>query len=138
MDSPEITPYRVRRAPFVPPDAAQPPRFFSDRALLILFAAALALNLALAIFLFWRFDSLPDVLPLHFDASGFPDRIDSKAGIFAMPIIAFIVLVLNTALAALAHHAERAVSILLAFSALLVEALMWLGALNIVGGFFPV
>ncbi len=112
-------------------------QIFSDRALWLLLAAALALTIALAIFLLIRFESLPEVLPLHFDASGVPDRIETKAGIFGLPIIGMLVFLLNAVLAALAHRAERAASILLAASALLVQALMWLGALNIVGGFFP-
>ena len=82
---------------------ASPPQFFpeelpsrqvgfwsdllGDRALLVLLAAALALNFILAAYLLLRFDALPELLPLHFDSAGLPDRVDSKIGIFALPII---------------------------------------------------
>ncbi len=109
---------------------------FDDRALLVLLAAALTLNFVLAAYLLLRFDSLPELLPLHFDTAGFPDRVDSKIGIFALPIIGFIVLLANACLAVLAHMRERAASKTLAAGALLLQFLMWFGAGNIIGGLF--
>lgn len=96
---------------------------------------ALVINAALWLFLVIRFPELNDLLPLHFDAQGFPDRIDSKNGIFALPTIGLFILLTNTALALLAQMRERAAGILLAVGAGLAEIFLWIATLNIVGGF---
>jgi len=95
---------------------------------------ALLVNLALWIFLALRFETLNELLPLHFDAQGFPDRIDSKNGIFALPSIGLFILLTNAALALLAQTRERGAGILLAVGAWLAEILLWVATLNIIGG----
>ena len=97
--------------------------------------SALVINGALWLFLAIRFPGLNELLPLHFDAQGFPDRIEGKNGIFVLPAIGAAVLLANAGLALLAQTRERAVGILLAASAGMVEILLWVAMLNIVGGF---
>ncbi len=104
-----------------------------DSALQILLGVALVFNLALFAYLALRFANLPDPLPLHFDATGLPDRIESKTGIFALPLIGLVVFVLNVALGIPLHRRERAATNLLTTGTLLVQILMWLATLNIVG-----
>jgi len=106
-----------------------------DHALQILVALALVVNLVLFGYLAIRFEALPDNLPLHFDVSGLPDRIDAKSGIFGLPIIGLVVFVLNTVVGTLIHGNQRAATLLLAVSALLVQVMMWIAAINIIGGF---
>jgi hypothetical protein len=106
-----------------------------DRALQILLVLTLIANLALFGYLALRFDALPDALPMHFDAAGLPDRIESKTGIFGLPLIGLVLLLLNTALGILIHRRERAAAILLVASVLLVQVLMWFATINI-GGLF--
>ncbi len=106
-----------------------------DRTLLILVALALVVNLALFAYLAIRFDALPDLLPLHFDVLGQPDRIEAKTSIFGLPIIGLIVFFLNSAFGALAHRPQRAAALLLTASGLLVQILMWIATLSIIGGF---
>ncbi len=101
----------------------------------VLLLLTLAINLVLLVFLVIRYDALPDPLPLHFDATGLPDRIESKSGIMILPVIGFIVLVSNALLGILVHRRERAATILLAAGALFVQVLMWLAVINIAGGF---
>ncbi|MBM3130790.1 MAG: DUF1648 domain-containing protein [Chloroflexi bacterium] len=105
-----------------------------DHALQILIALALLGNLALFAYLGIRFDALPDPLPLHFDAAGLADRIESKSGIFGLPIIGALVLALNIALGVPAHRRERAATILLATGALLAQVLLWFAVSSIIGG----
>ena len=105
-----------------------------DHVLQLLLAAALAVNLAMFGYLAVRFDALPDNLPLHFDVSGLPDRIEAKTSIFGLAIIGLIVFVVNTALGVLAHRQQRAAALLLAVSALLIQILMWFAVINIIGG----
>ncbi len=111
-------------------------RLRKDYVVLGLFAAALLVNIALFGFLALRFNSLPDPLPLHFDAAGLPDRIEAKNGIVALPVIGLIVVVLNAALGTLAYRRERAATVLLVIGALFVQVLMWLATINAAGGLF--
>ena len=105
-----------------------------DHVLQLLLAAALVVNLALFGYLAIRFEVLPDNLPLHFDVTGLPDRIEAKTSIFGLAIIGLIVFVANTVLGVLTHRRQRAAALLLAVSALLIQILMWFAATNIIGG----
>lgn len=106
-----------------------------DRAYQFWLALALIANIALFIYLAVRFSTLPDPLPLHFDSFGQPDRIESKSGIFALPIIGVIVFFLNAVLGVLFHQRERVATILLTIGGLFVQILMWLVVINIAGLF---
>ena len=105
-----------------------------DRALQILFAATLLVNLALFGYLALRFDLLPDNLPLHFDVIGQPDRIEAKSSIFGLAIIGLIVFLVNAVMGTLTHRQQRGASLLLAVSALLIQILIWFATINIIGG----
>lgn len=107
-------------------------RFLRDRALLALLALTLVFDLFLFGFLALRFESMNDLLPLHFDVTGLPDRIDAKNGIFALPLIGLIVLFVNTLLGILVHRQQRAASLLLAVGGLTVQVLLLIAAINIV------
>lgn len=104
-----------------------------DRLLQILLALALLANLALFAYLALRFAGLAESLPLHFDSAGYPDRIDPKSGIFALPFIGITVFVLNLGLSVMVHSRERAATILLGIGAIVVQVLMWIAVLNIAG-----
>ncbi len=105
-----------------------------DHALQFLLGVTCLINLALIGYLVVRYDTLPDPLPLHFDAAGWPDRIEAKNSILALPGIGFVVLAANTVLGILSHRRERAATILLAAGALSVQVLLWLAAIIIVSG----
>ena len=105
-----------------------------DRVLQFLFAATLVVNLTLFGYLAHSFDLLPDNLPLHFDVTGLPDRIEAKSSIFGLAIIGLIVFIVNAVFGVLAHRRQRAACLLLAISALLIQILMWFATINIIGG----
>lgn len=135
MQAPESV-VETEDAPFIELDhPSTVERILKDRMWQFLLVLALAANVALIVFIVLRFDALPDPLPLHFDANGFPDRIDAKTGIIALPVIGFVVLVLDMVLGALSYRLVRAAAILLATSALVVQVLLWIAAINIAGGF---
>lgn len=102
-----------------------------DYWLIAILIFAFLINLGLVIFLLQRFEGMNDLIPLHYDAQGFPDRIDAKSGIYWLPVIGFVILFGNASLALAAHRRERAAAIMLATSAMLVQILLWLAALNI-------
>lgn len=105
-----------------------------DHILQVLLALALLVDLALFAYLAIRFQVLPDNLPLHFDVSGLPDRIDAKTGIFGLPIIGVIVFAVNAVFGVFSHRQQRAAALLLGVSALLVQILIWFAVINIIGG----
>lgn len=134
---PEEEPERLfaPAAGYVPADRLTLSSLLSgDRALQILVALSFLIDVALFVYLLARLEALPELLPLHFDASGFPDRIEAKTGILALPAIGLIVIVLNVFFALIAYRRERGMAILLTASALLMQILLWLAVVNIVGG----
>jgi len=78
-----------------------------------------------------RWETLPERIPLHFDAQGIVDRIDSKSGLLIVPTIGALTLVANTLLGVLLHRHERLGSFLLAFCALGIQCVLWMAALGI-------
>ena len=104
-----------------------------DRTFQFLIGLILLTNLALFAYLGIRFTDLPDPLPLHFDAAGLADRIDSKNGVFALPLIGIVIFFLNTGLSMFLHHRERAAAILLSIGAWFIQLLMWIAVINIAG-----
>ncbi len=104
-----------------------------DHGLQVLLALILVANVAMFAYLFFRFENLPNLMPLHFDTAGAPDRIESKNGIFALPIIGVTVFFLNTGLGVLLHSRERAATLMLTAGTLFVEILMWVAVINIAG-----
>lgn len=139
----------MNQPPSLPPEApeslnpAPPPEstFFADavnallgdHGLQVLLTVILVANVAMFAYLFFRFENLPNLMPLHFDASGAPDRIESKNSIFALPIIGVTVFFLNTGLGILLHNRERAATLMLTAATLFVQILMWIAVINIAG-----
>ncbi|MBI5303177.1 MAG: DUF1648 domain-containing protein [Chloroflexi bacterium] len=111
-------------------------RLQSDHTLHVLLISAFVVNLVLLAYLALRFEVLPDPLPLHFDASGLPDRIEAKGGIFGLPIIGMIIFVSNAGLGVIVHRWQRAAALLLAGGASIAQILMWFAAISIVGGIY--
>lgn len=135
MEPPEILSDAI-----VPAPALRVHGFFGrlrhDYVLLALLGVTLLVNLALFGFLLVRYNGLPDPLPLHFDASGLPDRIESKNGILALPAIGLVVYGINSVFGIIAYRRQRAATLLLVVGALCVQVLMWLATINISGGLF--
>lgn len=126
-------------APRQAPSASAPARvalLAHDRAWQGLFALALLGNVTLLVYLWLRFDTLPDLVPLHFDSSGLADRIEAKSAIWGIPIIGSIVLIVNTVVGLALHSRERAATMLLLVGACLVQVLLWLAVNGILGGWW--
>ena len=98
---------------------------------LILLGIAIVAVLSLFGFLTHRFDSLPLLLPLHFDAYGNPDRLGERGQIFYLPLIGLIVLLVNGGLGGLLYRREKLASYLLWTSSVLMSVLLWAAILGI-------
>jgi len=105
--------------------------FWRDRLGLVLLAGAALGVLALFGFLSAQFSSLPRLLPLHFDATGAPDRLGPRQQIFFIPVIGLVVLLVNGGLGGLLYRRERVASYLLWGGAGLVQLLLWAAVVGI-------
>jgi hypothetical protein len=102
-----------------------------DRWLWAILLVAMLGNAALFGFIAGRWGDLPERLPLHFDAQGIVDRIDSKNDLLLVPAIGALTLLTNTVLGILLHRQECLGSFLLAFSAMGIQCILWVATLGI-------
>ena len=92
---------------------------------------AAVINAALFGYVSARFPTLDPQLPLHFNRLGYVDRIGTKMELFALPIIALIILGTNLVLGLLLYRHERAGSYLLWGAAAAAQILFWLATFSI-------
>lgn len=83
-------------------------------------------------FLCFRFQGLPFLIPLHFGASGSPDRLGPRGEIFLVPLIGLLTWLTNGVLGSLLYRRERVASYLLWGGSILVQLLVWTAALGLV------
>jgi hypothetical protein len=118
------------------PELRQPPIWtwplWRDRVALTLIAAGLLGLLLMFAMLCFRFPVLSSDLPLHFDASGIPDRIAPKSGLFALPFIGLIAWVFNLVAGIWFYHrVQRGAAYLLWGGAVVVVFVAGLALFNL-------
>lgn len=106
-------------------------RLWSDRVGIGLLLGAGVLLLALFGYISLRYPSLTELVPLHFDAAGLPDRWGTRAQVFTLPFIGLLALIANGGLGFLLYQRERLASYLLWSGAAGVELLVWGAAIGI-------
>jgi uncharacterized membrane protein len=104
-----------------------------DTLAMVLVVLPILLMVALFLWLGATYNSLPDLLPLHFDAQGNPDRIEERGDIFVLPIIGLITNVVNVGGGLLLRQRfnKTFAPYLLWSGALLVQVLIWIAIWNI-------
>jgi len=102
-----------------------------DRLVHVLLVLGLLLNLALFVYIGWRYRTLPAFLPLHFDILGQPDRFGVRSEIFKLPAIGLLLLVLNSLFGLAIRRWQKLGAYLLLGVIIVVQVLFWLAALNI-------
>lgn len=103
-----------------------------DRYVWAMAIIALFVNLGLFAFLLLVASQLPQLVPLHFDATGLPDRIEDKSAIFSLPQIGLIMIVLNSLFGAAMYRREPLASYLLGGIGIVAQFLLWFAAVAIV------
>jgi hypothetical protein len=98
--------------------------------LTLLSVGALALTTLIG-FLCFRFPALPMLVPLHFGASGSPDRLGPRSELFLIPLIGLSTLSINGALGGLLYRRDRVASYLLWGGSVLVQSLVWTAAVGL-------
>ena len=81
----------------------------------------------------WYYSSLPERLPLHFNAQGQIDRIGQRSELFALPVIGLLVLAVNLILGFLLYRRERVGAYLIWGSVAAVHILLWLALGQLTG-----
>ncbi len=96
-----------------------------------LLLAGILANVALFVFLFIRFPSLPDVLRIHFNKFGEVDRLGTRADIMWLPLIGLLALFFNSIFGAIVHIKDRIPALLLYASTIVVQFMVWVAVLSI-------
>ena len=103
----------------------------------ILLVGGLALGLFFLAYTIWVLPTLPDVVPLHFDAAGAPDRVGAPRTLLLLPTITLLVGFFNAAVGISLYEQQRLAAYLLWVSAFLLQIVGFLafrGLLTAVGG----
>jgi hypothetical protein len=95
----------------------------ADRPLVAAVAVALLANLALYAYLWQVTPTLPEVMPLHYDALGVVDQLGRPSELYRLPLIGSLVLGVDTLLAAALPAAH-----VLVWGALAVQVVLASGA----------
>jgi hypothetical protein len=105
---------------------------WTDRWAVALALAAVALDVALALVLWQRYDLLPELIAIHYNAFGEVDLIGGKSEIFKLPLIGAVVWASNSAFAVVASPQDRVLARLALGAGVLVQALFCIAAWQIV------
>jgi uncharacterized membrane protein len=82
--------------------------------------------------LLFRYPSLPDRLPMHYDATGQVDRIAPRSEVFDLPVIGLIAWATNGVLGTLFYRRQRMLSYLAWSGTLIVQTLFLMALWDIV------
>jgi len=104
---------------------------WSDRLGLALLGVGVLTLAGLLGMVCFRFPALPKLMPLHFGASGSPDRLGPRSEVFLIPLIGLLTLLTNGTLGGLLHGRNRVASYLLWGGAILVQLLVWTAVLGV-------
>ncbi len=96
-----------------------------DRIASALFAASLAGALLMAIVLLTQIGRLPEVLVVHLDAAGIPDRWGTPRVLWRLPLIAFGVTLMNAVVAWYVARLDRFAARFVLAAALVVQIIAW-------------
>lgn len=123
----------MARTTTIQPLPSPGPRLRQDSLAVGLLVAALV---ALATMLLWlaaTYSTLPDLLPLHFDAQGHPDRIGDRRELLVLPMIGAAVYLVNGGVGLLLRLRYQMIfaPYLLWAGALMVQVLLWLALWNL-------
>jgi hypothetical protein len=90
----------------------------------VMLASAISSILLVAAMIAWimaRYASLPDLMPIHFDALSNPNFVAPKSDVFRFPAVGGGILLINTVICTSIYGAERGASRLLAVSTIIIE-----------------
>lgn len=107
-------------------------QLFGDRLVSELIAAGAIIFLIMALYTVYRIDGIFEPVVVHWDANGVPDRTVSPRGIWQFPVIAGVLLIVNTALATLIVVIDRFVARALVAATPLIQIAIFIALLRAV------
>ncbi len=126
-----LGPARAMTAELVRPPVWTWPLWRDWGAILLVGAGLLGVLVMFGVLSF-RFPIISADIPLHFDVNGMPDRIASKDGLFALPVIGLMTWLFNTFTGIwLYRRVQRGAAYLLWGGALVVQGVMGLALFNL-------
>ena len=103
-----------------------------DRVAQGLVGAGILLSALLFAVLLFRYPSLPDRLPMHYDAAGLVDRIAPRSEAFDLPVIGLLAWATNGVLGTLFYRRQRMLSYLAWSGTLIVQTLFLMALWDVV------
>ncbi len=94
-------------------------------------ALSLVILAAMVGWIMVRFGSLPDQIPLHFDAAASPDMVTGKMDVFRFPAIGAVILLINFWLGSVLYNRERLASRLLWGATALIQLIIFIAVARI-------
>lgn len=108
-----------------------PPALWHDRGARILFGGALLLVVGMVIFIFVKLPTLPDRIPLHFNALGQVDRIGQPGEILWLPGIVVSVILANALLALSVQRYDAIAARLLLAGPIVTGLIAWVAVVHL-------
>lgn len=118
-----------RRSSTLWPQIRRP--IWTDRWAVTLLLLAVVVNAALALWLWRRMDTLPELVAIHFNAYGETDLIGGRADLFKLPLIGAIVWAANGAIATVASPHDRVIARISLGVGVLVQVVLAIGVWRI-------
>jgi hypothetical protein len=107
-------------------------RLLHDEVASSLIAAGVALPLLMFAYLFSQYEGLLDQVPLHWDAHGRVDRVGQPSDLWKLPLMAVVLLVINTALATLLIALDRYLARLMTAATPIAQAVIFVALIRAV------
>lgn len=92
-----------------------------DHLAQILLATSLLLGFIFLAYFLWHYPTLPDTVPLHFDAGGLIDRVGPRRALLLLPAITLLMWFFNVAIGFVLYERQRLATYLLWGNALAVQ-----------------
>ena len=115
--------------PFVSPAR---PHILNDNVAIYLLGIAVVMNVAMVVFILFRYSSLPPSIALHWNVNGDPDRIGSPREIWVIPIITALVAIANLILAWSIESFDRFAARFLLAASCLVQVVAWIALITLI------
>jgi Domain of unknown function (DUF1648) len=116
---------RARRQPIVIPRPA-----LADTTVTAVVASALVGLLIMIATLAIGADDLPDVIPVHLNASGDPDHWGSTSTLWRIPFGVFMVIVIGIAIGAITWKRDRFAARFVIFGSCLIQIIAWVAVVD--------
>ncbi len=113
-------------------DSQARPHILNDTIALSLLGIAVVLNVAMILFILFRFNSLPPSIVLHWNVNGDPDRIGSPREIWIIPIITSLVAIGNFILSWSIETFDRFAARFLLAASCLVQVVAWIALVTLI------